>query len=148
MVEPEAAWQELLERLESQGKVVASWPTTDPAPDAPRCEFSRHRTLAHLRACQETWLEAIQMAAGKDNIRMVRPHPWRLFTDHDYQLIPWNEHLKKYVADRATWLELVNLPNLDLNRGGKLSRKPFTIAALTDVLQRHELHHMTVLRSP
>lgn len=139
-------WEEHIARLKASGEEIAAWPAAEPRPEALRCEFSRHRTLAHLRAAQETWLQGAILFAAKDGASLNLPHPWRLFTDRNYELVSWDEHLNRFLADRETWLELVRRPDLDRNRGGKLSRKPRTIASLTEVLISHERHHIEVLR--
>lgn len=140
-------WQQLADRLEELGLEIAAWPAAEPDPDALRCEFSRHRTLAHLRAAQETWLEAALLFAEKENPRLVRPHPWRLFQERGYESIPWTEHRERFLADREAWLQLIRQPDLDRNRGGKLSGKPCTIATLTEKLVGHESHHVSMCRS-
>lgn len=54
-----AEWDELFATLGRTRDVVSGWPREEPSPAASRCEQSRHRTLAHLRACQEQWMEAV-----------------------------------------------------------------------------------------
>jgi len=143
----DAEWQACVGSLATLRQVIESWPTTEPSPSALRCEFSRHRTLAHLRAAQETWLEAALLFAEKDFPRIVRPHPWRLFETRNYAMLPWDEHRAAYLADRSKWQELVNRPGLDRTRQGKLSGKLRTIESLTSILASHEQHHITVLEA-
>lgn len=147
IIEPisDEKWQALLTDLATQQAIIEAWQIEEPCPEAERCEFTRHRTLAHLRAAQETWLEAAQLFAVKDKVSIVRPHPWRLFRDNNYELIAWDVHLTKFLADRSAWLELVRKPDLDRNRGGRLSAKPRTISSLTDLLVNHEKHHLLQL---
>lgn len=138
----DAEWQDCLRLLEENRRVVEAWPKADPDPAALRCEHSRHRTLAHLRAAQETWLEAVLLFAEKEFPRIVRPHPWRLFTDRNYEVLPWEEHLGAFLRDRETWLALAMRPDLDRDRGGKLSGKARTIESFTRILLGHESHHL------
>jgi hypothetical protein len=142
----DAEWQDCIRSLDENRRTIEAWPETDPDPTAIRCEFSRHRTLAHLRAAQETWLEAVLLFAAKDFPRIVRPHPWRLFTDRSYELVPWKEHHAVFLRDRAEWLAFVQRPGLDRERGGKLSGKVRTIESFTQILLGHENHHLAVLR--
>lgn len=146
MVLTDEQWRDRLRGLEALQLEIQSWNPADPDPGALRCEFSRHRTLAHLRAAQETWLEAVMLFAVKENSSLYLPHPWSLFNARHYELMPYEDHLARYLADRATWLELVRQPSLDRDRGGRLSRKPCTIASLTDKLVAHEEYHVALLR--
>ncbi|HLP00306.1 MAG TPA: hypothetical protein VK171_17040 [Fimbriimonas sp.] len=138
-------WRELLDGLVVQQAIIAEWPPEATCPEAERCEFSRHRTLAHLRAAQETWQEAVQLFAVNDKLSILRPHPWRLFKDLGYELVAWEEHKSKFLGDRQKWIELVSDPSLDRNRGGRLSGKPRMIASLTELLVNHEKHHLVQL---
>ena len=96
----ENEWLAAISDLEALSVEIASWPEAAPNPEVERCEFSRHRTLAHLRAAQETWLEAVRLFAVKENPRLILPHPRRLFKDRRYELVPWVEHRAKFLEDR------------------------------------------------
>jgi hypothetical protein len=139
----DSEWQSYVEMLDAHRLLIEAWPATDPDLAALRCEHSRHRTLAHLRAAQETWLEAVLLFATQENVRIVRPHPWRLFKDRSYESVPWHEHHAAFLTDRAEWQKLLQQPGLDRNRGGKLSGKVRTIASLTSILVNHEKHHIS-----
>jgi hypothetical protein len=105
-----------------------------------RCVQSRHRTLAHLRACQETWLEACVAFDQKPNPRLKLLHPWRRFEQHSYELIPWETHLAAYLADRARWKAL--LFSADRRKAGKINGQEHSIESLTLRLVSHEHHHL------
>lgn len=124
-------------------KAVCAWPPEAPDPSALRCEFSRHRTLAHFRACQEQWLIVVQAFAERSNPNVTILHPWRKFTSEGYELIPWEDHLSKFAKDRKTWLEF--LEAADWPRGGTMNRRPETIASMAGRLASHEAYHIEAL---
>jgi hypothetical protein len=135
------AWDDVLAALRSQGDLVAAWPREAPN-GADRCAGSRHRTLGHLRAAQETWLEAIRRFQTAENPRVTLRHPWRKFDSQGYAQRDWAEHMDHYRADRQTWLELVAATDFDRARGGTLNRNPRTCESLTRILQAHEKCHL------
>ena len=137
-------WESLLGSLErTRDEVVKLFPE-GPSPVAARCEHSRHRTLAHLRACQEQWLEVVAQFLNRDNPSVKILHPWRKFAQEGYDGVPWGEHMQKFLKDRAAWLELRSLP--EWNRVGKMNGKPETVASLTRRLALHEEQHLAYFR--
>lgn len=142
MVVSDAEWLDLLEEMDKLLATVETWEACEPDVTALRCEHSRHRLLAHLRAAQETWLQGVLLFAKRDGASLNLPHPWRLFESEGYASRPWDEHREAYLTDRAQWRALVRQPDLDRNLGGRLSRKPCTIATLTRRLVHHERHHV------
>ena len=60
-------WNQLNDQLETQMLLIQGWPREDPNPVAIRCEQSRHRTLAHLRSCQEQWLSVVSGFAERES---------------------------------------------------------------------------------
>jgi hypothetical protein len=143
MVVLDGEWLKLLEEMDALEAIVKAWEPCEPDVAALRCEQSRHRTLAHLRAAQETWLKGVLLFAAKDGASLNPPHPWRLFENEGYASRPWEEHREAYLADRAQWRALVRQPDLDRDRGGRLSRNQCTIATLTRRLVYHERHHVS-----
>ena len=71
-------WEELLNQLEQPSEMVQSWLPTAQDPRALRCEQSRHRTLAHLRACQEQWLVVAACFTGRPSPSVTILHSRRL----------------------------------------------------------------------
>jgi hypothetical protein len=136
----EAEWALCLRQMDEQERYVRAWEPAEPDPGAARCVQSRHRTLAHLRACQETWLEACIAFDQKPKPRLKMLHPWRLFEQKSYEQIPWEEHLAAYLADRGRWKEL--LKSADRQRTGKINDKEHSIESLTGRLVAHEHHHL------
>lgn len=136
----ETEWQECLRQMDEQEQYICAWEPAEPNPGALRCVHSRHRTLAHLRACQEVWLEACIAFDQKSSPRLKLLHPWRVFEQKSYELIPWEEHLSVYRADRIRWKEL--LKSADRQRTGKINGKERSIESLTSVLVAHEHHHL------
>lgn len=142
----ESEWAGLLARMADQLGIVEAWRAAEPNPSAQRCSQSRHRTLGHLRAAQETWLDAVRHFSAKEGSNLKRLHPLRLFDQMGYDLAPWDDHLEQFRRDREEWLDIVSSPTLDRNRGGKLSGRAETIASLTHRLVTHEARHIAELR--
>jgi hypothetical protein len=140
MTEPEQEWQECLRQMDENEQFILAWQPAEPDVAAIRCVQSRHRTLAHLRACQETWLEACRAFDQKPNPRLKLLHPWRLFAQNSYELIAWEDHLAAYRADRARWREL--LKTADRQKTGKINGQEHSIESLTRRLVAHEHHHL------
>ena len=134
-------WQELFTRLESQLEVIQNWVPEEPKPDALRCEHSKHRTLAHLRACQQQWLAVVTSFMERDSPSIRILHPWRRFDSEGYASLDWDIHMQKFVKDRKTWLALKDVA--DPNRGGKWNGKADTILGLTARLADHESLHLS-----
>lgn len=129
--------------MEVHEQHICAWQSSEPDPGAIRCIQSRHRTLAHLRACQETWLEACMAFDQKPNARLKLLHPWRLFEQKSYEQVAWDEHLRAFLADRARWRTL--LETADRQKSGKLNDKEQSIESLTQRLVAHEHHHLFTL---
>lgn len=137
----DAEWQSCLGELETHGRLIAAWEPDMPNPTALRCEQSRHRTLAHLRACQETWLEACLAFEKKPGARLKLPHPWRLFDQKGYASLPWDEHISAFTSDRVRLLEM--LWQVDRTIGGKVNANEYTIEELmAGRMAAHERHHL------
>jgi len=126
--------------MDMNEQYIRAWQRAEPDITAQRCVESRHRTLAHLRACQETWLEACIAFDQKPAPRLKMLHPWRLFEQKSYERVPWEDHLAVYLADRARWKDL--LKSADRHRSGKINDKERSIARLTQILVSHEHHHL------
>lgn len=135
-------WDSLFGSLTNTLEIVRSWDPEAANPLASRCEQSRHRTLAHLRACQEQWLLVVNEFLTRDNPSVTILHPWRKFDQGRYADLPWENHLSGFIEDRHRWLELQY--SADWNRGGKMNRKPDTIGGLTDRLAVHEAYHVAL----
>jgi len=136
----EAEWQEWLRLMDEYEVVVSAWPPEAPDPTALRCAHSRHRTLGHLRACQETWLEACTAFAQKPGTSLTLLHPWRLFDLKTYGSVSWEEHLAAFKAGRARWKEL--LTSTDRTAAGKINGKDHSLESLTRRLVMHEQQHL------
>ena len=134
-----------MEQLRLQSEIVESWEPDQPNLTVDRCNESRHRTLGHLRACQEQWLIALEAFLESDNPSLTFLHPWRHFESKNYSSVPWEEHMDAYRRDRSRWLELIS--GADRTRGGKWNRKPDTVEGLTKRLAMHEAHHISDLAS-
>src|SRR4051794_16264917 len=100
-------WRDCLRRMDVHEQHIRDWEAVAPDPAAQRCVHSRHRTLAHLRACQETWLDGCLAFDQTSAPRLKLLHPWRLFEQQSYELIPWEQHLTVFLADRARWKQLL-----------------------------------------
>lgn len=137
-------WHNDFDRLTNNLDTIRNWPPDEPNLEVSRCEFSRHRTLAHLRACQEQWLIVTLnfIEVDEPSIRVL--HPWRKFENERYEILSWDAHMKKFIADRVKWLGLVDCA--DRNRGGKWNGKVDTIYGLTRRLVDHECHHIATLK--
>lgn len=140
MADTESEWQDCLRQMDENEQYISALPPAPPDADAKRCVESRHRTLAHLRACQETWLAACLAFDQKQNPRLKMLHPWRLFEQKSYELISWEEHKACYLADRVRWKEL--LKSADRQKSGKINGKEHSIESLTRRLVAHEHHHL------
>ncbi len=138
-------WDKLRQQLIDQLVLIQAWAPCNPEPAALRCEFSRHRTLAHLRACQEQWLIVLIALLERDNPSVKIVHPWRQFAHEHYEELPWEVHMSKFISDRRIWLN--RLDGADPKRTGKRNGKPLTVSALTDILAAHELYHLNLLRA-
>jgi hypothetical protein len=136
-------WFALLGSLRATGGEIASWEPDSPNLEALRCAQSRHRTLAHLRACQEQWLTVGKQYIARENPSVRIVHPWVQFEAENYADLPWEVHMRSFLHDRAEWLEW---SILDWNRGGKMNGKPQTLATLTRRLATHEAYHVALVR--
>ena len=136
----DSEWQDCLRRMDEHEEHISAWLPAEPDPKASRCVHSRHRTLAHLRACQETWLEACIAFEQRQKPRLKLLHPWRLFEQKSYELVPWEDHLAAFKADRLRWKEM--LKTADRHKTGKINEKEHSIEGLTDRLVSHEHHHL------
>jgi hypothetical protein len=136
----ENEWLDSLRQMDENEQLISAWQPAEPDPAAQRCAESRHRTLAHLRACQETWLEACIAFDHQHSPRLKMLHPWRLFQQKSYELAPWDDHLAAYLADRARWKHL--LKSTDRHQSGKINDKERSIESLTQQLVAHERHHL------
>ncbi len=134
----QAEWDSLIFALQQNLATIQGWEPCSPDPEALLCELSRHRTLAHLRACQEQWLIVVGEFIEKDSPRVKILHPWRHFEALGYAQAPWEEHMEKFVADRQKWISL----SADPNCGGRWNQKPDTIGNMTRRLMRHERGHL------
>ena len=137
-------WNKLRQQLVDQSAIIQAWEPCNPEPTALRCEFSRHRTLAHLRACQEQWILVLVAFLERDNPSVTILHPWRQFAQGRYEELPWEVHLSKFISDRRIWLD--RLDGADPERPGKRNGKTDTVGGLTYGLAEHEAHHINVLR--
>lgn len=137
-------WRKLRQQLIAQSAIIQSWERCDPDPAALRCELSRHRTLAHLRACQEQWLVVLVAFLERDNPSVKILHPWRQFAQEGYDELPWDAHMSKFISDRRFWLK--RMDGVDPERKGKRNGKPLTVGDLTNLLAAHEQYHINVLR--
>lgn len=136
----EAEWRERLRQMDDHEQHIRSWPLEQPDPGATRCVQSRHRTLAHLRACQESWLEACLAFNERTKPRLKILHPWRAFEQRSYELVPWEDHLATFLADRLAWKNV--LKSADRQKTGWINGKEHSIESLTDRLVSHEHHHL------
>ncbi len=133
-------WIELFVNLQENLDTIKGWEPEEPKIDVLQCEQSRHRTLAHLRACQEQWLHIVLMFLNNDSPNLTILHPWRQFEIENYASLDWDLHLKKFIEDRQKWMNLRD--TVDRERGGKWNRKPDTIEGLTRRLADHESYHL------
>jgi hypothetical protein len=136
----ETEWQDCLRKMDEHEQHVCNWQPAIPDAAAKRCVHSRHRTLAHLRACQETWLEACIAFNQRPNARLKMLHPWRLFEQQSYELVSWEDHRAAFIVDRARWKDL--LKSSDRHKSGKINDKEHSIESLTSRLVAHEHHQL------
>jgi hypothetical protein len=134
---------DVLKSLRDLAEKVRSWKPASPEPTAARCEQSRHRTLAHLRACQEQWLVVVEEFLARENPSVTILHPWRKFDRENYANLEWEIHMARYLEDRKRWLNLLEQANW--SRGGKMNRKPETVGTLAGRLAAHERHHIALI---
>lgn len=139
----QADWNQLHDQVETQMLLIQGWPHEDPNPSAIRCEQSRHRTLAHLRSCQEQWLRIVYCFAERESPNVTIIHPWRQFESACYAEIAWEIHLEQLVQGRLQWV--AQRDSVDWERGGKWNRKPDTIGGLIRRLVEHEAHHLRLV---
>lgn len=137
-------WHLSFVRLTANLETVRNWLPDEPNAEARRCEFSRHRTLAHLRACQEQWLGIALNFIEVDKPSVKVLHPWRKFDNEKYDIESWDSHMDKFIADRIIWLGLEDI--VDRNRGGRWNGKVDTVSGLTRRLVDHECHHIATLK--
>lgn len=138
----QAEWDSLILAMQQNLAAIQGWEPCPPDPEALLCEQSRHRTLAHLRACQEQWLIVVGEFIEQESPRVKILHPWRHFEVLNYAEVPWQEHMAKFVSDRQKWISL----SADPNRGGKWNQKPDTIGNMTRRLVRHECGHLKLIK--
>lgn len=135
-------WSETIRALHTQCAKVSSWPPTAPNPAAQRCRECRHRTLAHLRAAQEIWLQVARHIAGQSPKGIRSLHPWTVFTNENYAQRSWHEHRDKFLKDRQEWIKLVHNPLADRTLSTQFNGKLITLEQLTQKLVIHEAHHL------
>lgn len=133
-------WQECLRLMDENEQTVLGWPPTAPDPDAAKCLHSRHRTLAHLRVCQETWLQASVAFTKSPGASLKLLHPWRLFDKKAYGTVPWEDHLAAYQADRARWKVLLH--STDRKTAGEINGQKHSVESLARRLVLHERQHL------
>jgi len=136
----DSEWQDCLRQMDENATYICTLPPSEPDPTATRCVQSQHRTLAHLRACQESWLEACIAFDKETNPRLKMLHPWRVFDTESYEAIRWEDHLAKFLADRARWKQL--LEDADRDKSGKINNNVHSIESLTRRLVAHEHYHL------
>ena len=136
----ESEWNDCMLQMDVNEKYIRALNPCAPDSSAKRCCQSLHRTLAHLRACQEIWLQACIAFDQNPNSRVKLLHPWRVFEQNGYETILWDEHLQAFLHRRAEWKELLRTTNR-IN-GGKLNGNDQTIESLTSRLVAHEQHHL------
>ena len=136
-----AEWSNLFIRLTNHLITIQKWPFEEPVLDIVRCAQSKHRTLAHLRACQEQWLEVVTLFAQRESPSVTILHPWSIFESKQYAAQSWDIHMEKFVEDRHKWLELQH--SVDWRQGGKWNRRRDDIGGLTKRLADHETHHLS-----
>ena len=136
----DSEWQARLDQLDFHERHIEALEPDTPNPAAVRCVNSRHRTLAHLRMCQESWLEACIAFQDRHNPRLKMLHPWRVYEQRGFAQIPWNEHLESFRSDRDR-LRLF-LKTADRSRSGKINANEHTIEGLVSRIVSHEHHHL------
>lgn len=136
----DSEWNDCMLQMDVNEKYIRSLEPHAPDNSAQRCCQSLHRTLGHLRACQEIWLQASIAFDQRPNSRLKLLHPWRVFEQNGYELILWEEHLQAFLHHRTEWKELLHATNR-IN-GGKLNGNDQTIESLTGRLVAHEQYHL------
>ena len=121
----DAEFELLLSQLDVHERHIVAWEPDAPNPNALRCVHSRHRTLAHLRACQDSWLEASIAFEQKPNVRLKMLHPWRVFEQKSYETVPWDDHLAAFRNGRKQLKAF--LKTADRTKGGKINANEHTI---------------------
>lgn len=139
-------WYRAFDRMNENLQTIRNWQPDEPNIGVQRCEHSRHRTLAHLRACQEQWLSIVLSFIELKDPSIKILHPWRKFEGENYEIESWDRHMQKFIADRVTWMSLRD--TVDPNRGGRWNGKVDTISGLTHRLVDHESHHILSLKTP
>jgi len=136
-------WDDLFRSLGRTRDLVTAWTPEPPNPAATRCEHSRHRTLAHLRACQEQWMDVVDGFLSREKPSITILHPWRKFDQGAYAELSWETHLEKFLTDRERWLRWQD--TADRTRSGKMNRKDFTVGDLASRLANHESYHVELV---
>ena len=134
-------WQALLAKMDEHEAFIDAWEPEPPDPSAQRCVQSKHRTLAHLRACQEQFLEVCLAFAEKPGGRIKLLHPWRHFEKNSYELVTWEEHLAKFKGDRLNWKRMLETTDRTLS-GRHNHYEERSIETYTNYLLSHEHHHL------
>jgi hypothetical protein len=98
-------WEAQFESLRKTRDMIAGWEPAEPDATATRCAQSRHRTLAHLRACQEQWALVVDEFLARENPSVTVLHPWRKLDGDGYAGLPWEEHLTAFLNGRERWLD-------------------------------------------
>ena len=133
-------WIQCLARLDELERYIYTLEPESPNPSAARCIQSRHRTLAHLRACQELWVDACFVFKQQPGARLKILHPWRAFKLQRYDLLPWEDHMYAFRADRKRLNEL--LKTSDPSAGGAINEVEYTIEKLVHRIVSHEDQHL------
>lgn len=136
----DSEWAGILDQMDRNEEHLRTLGPEEPGPRSARCSESLHRTLGHLRACQETWLEACLAMARTENPSLKLLHPWRIFEQRSYHLEPWDDHLRTFLSDRAKWKGL--LEETERSRMGKVNGTAHSIESLTRRLVLHEAQHL------
>jgi hypothetical protein len=132
--------QECLVMLDEHERLVRQWEPA--APDGPesRCADSVHRTLAHLRACQDAWLAACIAIRSGPGSAVTAINPWRVFDQESYDKVPWADHYDAFLAGREQLRSL--LSGADRSLSGRFNGTDWSIEDLTKRLADHEHHHL------
>lgn len=136
----EREWAECLRQMEENEREIDSWRPEMPNFAAKRCSESRHRTLGHLRACQETWLGACLAFNQEPEPKLTLLHPWTVFGSKSYGAVPWTDHMATFLSDRGLWKELLH--SCDRDSSGWINGQEHSIESLTRRLVLHERRHL------